>query len=265
MPQIRRLLPAAAVLLASAASIAPAPGQVEVGIVAVVNDEAVSAFDLEQRLAVAISTSQLPNTPETRERLAPQALRAIVDERLELQEAARLNIQVTAAEIDAALRSVEANNRLPPGGIGAFLAERGLQLSAVQSQIRAEIAWAKIVRIQIAPSVTISDDEIDAEMARLQASQGRHRVLLSEIFLAVDSPQRDSEVREQIERLAGNVRDGAPFAAVARQFSQGSSAISSGDVGWVLEDQLASEIAAIVSGMDIGQVSNPGSPGPGTM
>ena len=257
MPQIRRLLPAAAVLLASAASIAPAPGQVEVGIVAVVNDEAVSAFDLEQRLAVAISTSQLPNTPETRERLAPQALRAIVDERLELQEAARLNIQVTAAEIDAALRSVEANNRLPPGGIGAFLAERGLQLSAVQSQIRAEIAWAKIVRIQIAPSVTISDDEIDAEMARLQASQGRHRVLLSEIFLAVDSPQRDSEVREQIERLAGNVRDGAPFAAVARQFSQGSSAISSGDVGWVLEDQLASEIAAIVSGMDIGQVSNP--------
>ena len=253
----RGLLLRAAVLLAAAAIVPNAFAQIEVGIVAVVNDEAVSAFDLEQRLAVAISSSQLPNTLETRERLAPPALRALVEERLQLQEAARLNLQVTDAEIAAAMRSLEANNNVPAGGLEQFLAEQGLQLSAVQSQVRAEIAWNKILRNQIVPLITIADDEIDAEMSRLQASQGRHRVLLSEIFLAVDSPQRDEEVREQIQRLAGNLRDGAPFAAVARQFSQGSSAYSSGDVGWVLEEQLAPEIAVAVRAIDVGEFSDP--------
>ena len=68
-------------------------------IAAVVNDEIVSIQDLRERVRMVIVTSGLPNSPEVAQRLAPQVLRTLIDEQLQLQEAARLNISITEEEL----------------------------------------------------------------------------------------------------------------------------------------------------------------------
>ena len=62
-------------------------GQIEQRIAAVVNDELITAYDLEARMKLIIVSTRLPNTFETRRRISGQVLRTLIDERLKMQEA----------------------------------------------------------------------------------------------------------------------------------------------------------------------------------
>lgn len=85
----------ATLLLLLHASGGPASAQQLLRIVAVVNDQVISAHDMEQRLDLVIRSADMPDTQETREQLAPQILRTLIDEQLQMQEAKRRGIQVT--------------------------------------------------------------------------------------------------------------------------------------------------------------------------
>ncbi len=228
-----------------------------VGIIAVVNDDIITDHNLEQRLRLAVSTAGLADTLEVRARLTDQVLRSLIDEALQIQEAARLNVGVTPFEMEEAKRLLENQNGVPAGGLSRFLAEQGVDEPAVLSQVEAEISWTKVINTAIAGQVDISDEEIDEVLARFAASEGQFRVLLSEIFMEVDTPGQAGDVVAELERLSEDIQSGAAFSAVARQFSQGSSAYQGGDVGWALVDQLQPEIAAAVSAMEVGALSSP--------
>ncbi|MBM3507269.1 MAG: peptidylprolyl isomerase [Alphaproteobacteria bacterium] len=243
---------AAALALAAPAARAQAPAQ---GIAAVVNDEVVTLLDLDRRIAVSISSAGLHDSADLRNRLRPQVLRTLIDETLQMAEARRLNLPVSAANIEEAKRLIEQRNNIPRGGLSKFLADQGLAEQSVLRQIRAELAWSRVVQSTLVPQVKVSDQEVDAEMARLAQSTGKFRYLLSEIFLPAETNQRDADLRAQAQRLADDIRAGAQFAAVARQFSRGASAFGGGDIGWVMEEQLAPELAGAVRGLSVGGVS----------
>jgi peptidyl-prolyl cis-trans isomerase SurA len=235
----------------------PAVAQAPQGIAAVVNDEIVTLLDLDQRIAVSILSSGLRDSADLRSRLRPQVLRTLIDETLQMAEARRLNLTVSAAALDEARRLIETRNNLPRGGLSKFLSDQGLAEASVLRQIRAELSWSRVVGSQLSPQVKVTEQEIDAEMARLAQSTGKFRYLLSEIFLPAETNQRDADLRAQAQRLADDIRGGAQFAGVARQFSRGSSAFGGGDIGWVMEDQLTPELAAAVRTLQVGTVSQP--------
>jgi peptidyl-prolyl cis-trans isomerase SurA len=242
----------------------PAPGQApgqppapEMRIAAVVNDEVISVFDIATRMRMIMISSGIPDTPETRQRIGSQVLRQLIDERLELQEAKRQNVIATESEIAAAMQQLEKQNNLRPGQLSEILQQRGIDQSALTEQITASIVWAKLVRRMAAQTVEISDDEVEetTKRAREHAKEPQNRV--AEIFLAVDNPAQDQEVRQLAERLSQQMRQGARFSAVARQFSQSPTAAVGGDIGWVRPDQLAPDLAREVAQLKVGQLSRP--------
>ncbi len=226
-------------------------------IAAIVNEDIISMYDLLARLEFVLVTSQLPNTEDTRRRLVPQVLRGLIDEQLQLQEAKRLNLTVSQPELDQAVANLEQQNNIPPGSLGEFLARANLQKSTVLAQVKAGFAWQKVVAQRIRPRVRISEEEIDEVLRQISRNQGNVQFLLSEIFLAVDTPDEEISVGETAERLSKQVRDGANFGALARQFSQSGSAGSDGDVGWVQGGQIDVTLEQALSGMRPGQVSEP--------
>lgn len=248
----RSLFPAAALFMAAT----PAAAQI-IGIEAVVNEEVISALDVENRLRLDLMSSDLPDNDETRERLKPQVLRALVNEKLQTQEARRLNVPVEDSEIEEAERLLEAQNDLPAGGLGEFLRSRGLEKSTLTARIRAEIAWRKVIRRRILPRIDVGDEEVDEVHARLRSRRGTRQRLASEIYLAVDTPGQSEDVRRQALRLVGQLRSGAPFAAVARQFSQGTTSRSGGDIGWIGEGELPDRLDRALVDLDAGDVSEP--------
>lgn len=234
-----------------------AGAQSVVDIRAVVNDDAISAYDVNQRLNLIIRSSSLPDTEAARRQLAPRILDSLVDEALQMQEAKRLGVKVEKAEIDKALALLEKQNNLPAGGLDEFLKERGIDKRTLVRQVEASLAWSEVARRQLMRTITITDEEVDAALARIKENAGKPRLLVAEIFIAVDSPNDEAAARRNAERIFQELRRGASFPLLARQFSQSASAERGGDLGWVQPGELDPEVEKVLAAMQPNTVSDP--------
>ncbi|MDR3448637.1 MAG: peptidylprolyl isomerase [Alphaproteobacteria bacterium] len=256
---------AAAVILLSLASTPvwaqrAAPGSENMGmgtgIVAVVNDNVITSTDLAQRLKLSILSSGLPDNPEVRMHLLPQILRSLIDEQLQTQEAKRLDLSVSDAEVDAALDHIAHDNHIP-GDMKDFITAHGGSPDALTAQIRDGLLWNKVVQRELRPRVEVGDDEIDAVIERIRANTGKQEYLASEIFLAVDNPKDEEQVKQLAQNLVGQLKHGANFAAVAHQFSQNAGAAQGGDIGWIQQGQLEPELDKALNAAKPGELSDP--------
>ncbi len=235
----------------------PAGGAPQLGIAAVVNDEVISVFDLVSRVRMVMISSNIADTPETRQRIAPQVLRSLIDEKLQLQEAKRQSVTATDEELNKGLEQIEKQNNMRSGQLNEFLKTRGLDRGQLVDQLTASIVWTKLVKRQAAQTASISDAEIDDSLKRVKEHAGEPQSRVAEIFLAVDNPAQDDEVRQLAERLTAQMKQGARFSAVARQFSQSATAAVGGDIGYVRPDQLAPELGKAVTTLRPGELSQP--------
>jgi peptidyl-prolyl cis-trans isomerase SurA len=234
------------------------PGPVpDMRIAAVVNDEVISYFDLVSRMKMVELSSNLPDTPETRQRIGGQVLRSLVDEKLQLQEAKRQNVVATDDELNTALAQIEKQNSMQPGQLNEFLKSRGIDRGSLINQLTASVVWAKLVRRMAAQNTEITDDEVDDAMKRLKEHAGDPQSRIAEIFLPVDNPNQDQEVRNLAEKLIDQMKHGARFSAVAQQFSQSATAAVGGDMGWLRPDQLPAELASAAGPLKQGELSAP--------
>lgn len=247
----------AALFLIACEPISGAKAQDVMGIAAIVNEEIISAFDLQARTQMTIVTSGLQDDPRQRTRLESQVLKTLIDERLQLQEAEKQNIKVSDAEIDRELAGVEKRNRMPEGGMANYFKQNNLSLQTLRQQVRAQVAWNKLVRRTILPKVEVSDEEIKEVLQKLQEAIGLPQNLVSEIFLTIDSPDQEDETLKEAQRLVEQLRQGANFPAIAQQFSQSASAASGGDLGWVSSGQLPDVLGKTVENLQPGDISNP--------
>jgi peptidyl-prolyl cis-trans isomerase SurA len=94
-------------------------------------------------------------------------------------------------------------------------------------------------------------------MNRLRQGSDKPQFLLSEIYVAVDRPEDEISVRASAEQIAQQTRQGAPFQTVAGQFSQSPSAADGGDIGWVIQGQLAEELDRALLELKPGQIAGP--------
>lgn len=228
------------------------------GIAAVVNADAVSASDLEDRMRLVMISSGMPDNQDIRERLKPQILSVLIDEKLKLQEAARLEIAVTPEDVAQGFASLAGQNNFTPDQFRAVLTKEGLSVKTLEDQIQSQIAWSKVIQNLLQPQVTVTDNEVDAVIARLKADEGKAEYQVSEIFLPVDSPEGETDVRNLADKLIRQIMDNhAPFGRVAEQFSQSPGAARGGDMGWVQQGQLAQELDSALAQMNEGEVSKP--------
>src|SRR5581483_168528 len=237
---------------------APAPAPVPgIGIAAVVNDDVISVYDLAERMRLVMLSSNIADTPEARQRIGAQVLRGLIDEKLQLQEAKRQGVTASEAEIKKAFEQIEKQNNMRPGQLDEFLKSRGIDRNTLIQQITATLVWGKLVRRLAAQTVTVSDEEIDEAMKRVKEHAKEPESRVAEIFLAVDNPAQDEEVRRLAEKLIEQMRAGARFSAIAQQFSQSATAAVGGDMGWVRPDQLAPELGKVEANLKPGELSPP--------
>ena len=226
-------------------------------IAAIVNDEVISRYDVEQRVGLVITTSRLADTPDMRRRLHHRVLRSLIDESLQLQAAKRHSIRIGKSDLAQAYRYLEQQNKLPAGGLEQYLAAKRISKPALETQLRAEITWSKLVNRRLGRNVQIGDEEIDEVLARLQANAGRSEQQISEIFLPVDTPEQEEEVRRASSDLLRQLREGAAFTTMARQFSRGATAAQGGAVGWVQPGQLTANLDQAIAKLKSGALSEP--------
>ncbi len=177
------------VRLALLAIIALAPAAVAqdaMRIAAIVNDEAISFRDLDARIHLVLVSTNVADTPENRRRAAPQVLRALIDERLQIQEGKRLNLDASETEINDAFRRIEADAKMPSGGIEAEIQRAGIHRPSFVDQIRANLVWQKLIRRQVAPQIQVGDDEVEEIYASILRTKDLPELRIAEIQLGID-------------------------------------------------------------------------------
>ena len=243
--------------VASVPGAAPAMAQELLRAVAVINDEVISLLDLDMRLKIAILAIGRPESAQLRKRITPQVIRSLIDERLQSQEAERLGITVTDEQVDAAAESIAKRNKLSYAGFAMLIKNRGIIPSVFREQVRVQLKWSRLVTLRLRPSVDVSEEEVEEIVRRVNASRGLKQRRVSEIFLAVDTALEEDEILGNAQRLIEQLRAGANFPALARQFSETASAARGGDLDWILEGQLPEELDAALAKMRPGMLSAP--------
>ena len=237
--------------------LSPALASAQVRVVARVNDDAITDFDLSQRIQFAIKTTGLQDSPDLRQRMASQILRQMIDERLQIQNAKRLGLPTSDAEVQQRLSEIERGAGMSPGQFKLFLQGIGVPYDIAAQQFEAQLAWGKVVRRKVRPQVEVSEAEIDDALARLRANVGKTESRVAEIFVPVDRTDSVDEAKRSADRILDQLKRGAPFAAVAQQFSQGASAQTGGDLGWVLPGSLDPALDVAIDKLQPRQYSDP--------
>jgi peptidyl-prolyl cis-trans isomerase SurA len=235
----------------------PARAQSEQRIVAVVNDEVISARDLTDRLELVMLTSGIPDSEQGRARLAPQVLRGLIEERLQLQEARRLDLNVEESEIEQALTNIAQRNQMTVATMREFFAQNGINLETLLDQVRSQIAWVKVVNRQVVPRVTVTVDQLDMAVDEARRNVGQPEYLLSEIVLPLDNPAQAQVVAEDAARLVQTLREGASFDSLARQVSAAASAEQGGDLGWIQGSAVPDQLRDALERLREDDISDP--------
>jgi peptidyl-prolyl cis-trans isomerase SurA len=193
-------------------------------ITAIVNNYPITIYDINQRLAFVLSTTGLNPDSKTSSQLANRVLNNLIDEQLQMQEAEKNGIVIDDAEIEAAIEQIEKDNKKSSGSLIAFLQSKEIDPETLRSQLKAQIAWGRYIQKKIAPTLQVSDSELQryteqylykqkhVEEALLATIEIPNLTIISRQFGNDDAGQLAAKLTEQL-------RGGVDFEQLAKQLN----------------------------------------------
>src|SRR5258708_9995574 len=165
------------------------PSGLSEGVVATVNDEMISTWDIVQRMRLLILTSGIQPTEKNLPALQQEAARSRIDERLELEElrsqakVQKFDLIASDAEVNDELAAIARSNNTSADQLLAQLAAQGVGADTFKDQLRAEISWRGWIRGRYGSRIVVGDDQIKAYQKRLEAESGKPQFQVTAIFI----------------------------------------------------------------------------------
>lgn len=224
---------------------------------AVVNGSVITGTDVDHRVALLVSASEGELPPEELQRVRMQVLRNLIDETLQIQAAELHEVPVENDEVNQRYSQLaEQNFSTDPSRMDTYLLQIGSSPASLKRQIRGEAAWSNVIRRTISPFINVSDEEVREEIARREAQRGTEEYRIGEIYLSATAETRDT-VSQNAQQIVTQLQQGGSFVAYARQFSESTTAVNGGDLGFVKLNTLPAEMASQALTMQPGQLVGP--------
>lgn len=247
---------------AQAAQSAPAPApQLNEGVAAVVNDDIISTYDLRQRMRLLVLTTGMQPTEQNLPQIEQEALRSLIDERLQTQEIKRfgkkqkVDLLAEDKDVDDEISDMAKSNNLNYAQMKASFAASGVDITTLRDQVRTQLSWQHLISGLYGSRVRVGDDQVNGQIQRLSNQASQTQYLMGEIFLDAQSTGGMDKAIAGANTLIAQLQQGAPFAAVARQLSRSPTAANGGDTGWITASQTQPEVAKALETLRPGQLS----------
>lgn len=224
---------------------------------ATVNGEIITATDINQRMAlIRIANGDVEVPTEELQRLRQQVFSNLIDEKLQIQEARAADIAIDENLINEQFARLATRFRMNAQQFSEYLTSRGSSAASVKQQIRGEVAWDRLLSRNIQSTTNVSNEEVASVVSRMNEAKGQSEFHLGEIYLAA-TPENAASVVETARQIMEALQKGGSFAAYARQYSQASTAVVGGDLGWVKAGQIPPSMAEAATQMQPGQLVGP--------
>lgn len=214
----------------------------------VVNDRAVTGFELQQR-ALLLRAFNTPGDVEA------TARRQLVEERLKDEELTRAGVTISDEALGRAIEDFASRANLSAAEFTAELGKQGIEPETLRDYVRINTAWRDYVRQRFADAITVTDAEIDRAIAQEDTQAQGIEVLLSEVVIPAP-PGQEAEVRALAERLSA-IRSTGDFEAAARQYSATRSREQGGRLDWTPLSNYPAALQEILLGLAPGEVTPP--------
>jgi peptidyl-prolyl cis-trans isomerase SurA len=260
---LRSLIIAALALAAVAASAQrSAPPRVIAidRVIAIVNDEAITQYELDDARSIVLQQLKQQNVQQpATDVLDKQVLERLITERALLQYAKDSGIKVDDTQVERAMQRIAEDNKLTLDGLRQALGRDGVPYVKYREDVRREIIVQRLREREVDARITVSDAEVENYLATIKAQFGGEAEYRLAHILVVVPEQASAEQIEAKRRRAAealkNISDGADFGQVVAGFSDASDALSGGNLGWRPGARLPTVFADTVRGMKVGDVS----------
>lgn len=164
---LHRIPAALIVALCLIAVAGTALAQTEQRIVVLVNDNPISAYDIEQRERfLAVTTREKPSPA-----LKKKATDMLIDERLKLQQGKTLGITADPSDVSRVLENMAKKNKMAIAGLTSALAQMGVNIKTLKDRIKTQIVWRDVIQRKFRHDVLIGDAEVDEALAGSEANE----------------------------------------------------------------------------------------------
>ena len=230
-------------------------------VVATVDGEVITDRDLKKRMDLVVNLNGISKDAKVLKTVESKVLEMLIDEKLIKSQLEKHKIKVDDTELADALNNIANQNKMTLTEFKKYSKSKQINFEELTNQVQHQIYWNHLLVSVIKPSVSVSDKDLEeGRVGILKMSQSQSKldsINLAEIVLF---NFKEEDVKKNLDiasQLAQQIRNGANFAKLAKNFSQSPSASSGGKIGWIQGEQLAPELLEIVEKLNKGEVTDP--------
>jgi peptidyl-prolyl cis-trans isomerase SurA len=214
-----------------------------------VNDRAITRYEVEQRISF-LKVLRAPGD------LEEEALKGLVEDRLKLSEAERLELTVTPEAVKAGMEEFAQRANLTADQLIVELEKVGIAAETFRDFVSAGLLWRQVVRARFAGQVPVSENDVDRAL-EAATRPGALRVLVSELVIPVPEGEDGAAQQDLATELSETISGEGAFAAAAQEYSAAPTAGAGGRLDWMPLSNLPGPIGAAVLALGPGEVSEP--------
>lgn len=229
----------------------------DIEVIATVDGIPITNHDLEQRRNMLIKTTGLRLTAENQDQINRDVLQMLIDDTIKISEGtAMLQDRIDAVDqgADRLIDSTFSQNNENPDEV---LAALEIPREVIHKKFKADIFWASIVNNRFQGQFANAEAEAEVELERLKQNLEEPHINLDEIVLLPEPSRNYAATINLANQMVNAIRKGADFGRIAQQYSAAGSASNGGNIGWVLESRIDTDIYPIITSLKPGDVTDP--------
>ena len=234
-------------------------------VVAVVNDDIITLFDLNHLLKPYVSEIEKSNYPiETEQKMLykvrEDVINQLIEQKLTDQEIKRANITISEKDVDDRIEQIKAANFFTDEDMRAELAKNGLTMEEYRQQTKDQILRIKLINLEVKSKAVITTEDIKNYYDNHQDQYaGKEKYHLRNILMKIPFFSADKEkleIKTKMNSILTRLNAGESFATLAMIYSESSSAADGGDLGWFELDSLSPQLQKIIKKMTAGEFTS---------
>ena len=224
-------------------------------LVATVNSNVVTTYDLSQRIKLALKSLQLEDNIKNRDSVREKVLDLLILEKIKKNEATKNEISHSDDELVQFASILYNFPKEDYEKFKMYIEEEKIDVDILLEQLSSELLWKKLLREKFSSIITISEREIDKVIDEEEKKEGKVEYNFSQIFFENTSKNDLEKTKKKIDKFLALLDQGISFETLAKKFSNISEQELNESLAWTLEDNLDSEMKKILSKLKLGEIS----------
>jgi len=238
------------------------PGKVQNAIIAVVNNEIITLYEVNQEARSAINESEknAPLSEADKSRIRNLALDSLIEKKLLDQKVKELNIIVDDAEINLAIEDVKKQNSIDQEELVRALADQGMSYAVYRGQLKEQLEKLRLVSIEVRSKIQVGETEmLDYYNANPQTYREDDTFRARHIFFKTsdkDSPDDIKQATDKALEALAEAKSGKDFIELAKTYSEDPAALTDGgDLGSFKKGDMQPELERNILSLKPGEIS----------